>query len=149
LGFALLMERLNVPIYVPFFLFAIAVTAWYGGSGAAALGLLLSSLSFDYFFIEPNYSFYKSRSGLPNFIVFALFASLVTWLSAVRRRVELELRQARDVLEIEVAERTQQASLLNLTHDSIFVRDMNDVITFWNRGAQELYGWTAEEAIGK
>jgi PAS domain S-box-containing protein len=47
------------------------------------------------------------------------------------------------------AERTQQASLLNLTHDTIFVRDMNDVITYWNRGAQELFGWTAEEAIGR
>jgi PAS domain S-box-containing protein len=39
--------------------------------------------------------------------------------------------------------------LLDLTHDSIFVRDMSDVITYWNRGAQELYRWTAEEAIGK
>ena len=43
----------------------------------------------------------------------------------------------------------EQASLLDQTHDAIFVRDMNDVITYWNRGAQELYGWRAEEAIGK
>ena len=43
----------------------------------------------------------------------------------------------------------KQASLLNQTHDSIFVRDMNDIITYWNRGAQERYGWRAEEAIGK
>ena len=43
----------------------------------------------------------------------------------------------------------KQASLLNQTHDSIFVRDMNDMITYWNRGAQERYGWRAEEAIGK
>ena len=43
----------------------------------------------------------------------------------------------------------EQASLLNQTHDSIFVRDMNDVITYWNRGAQERYGWRAEDAIGK
>jgi PAS domain S-box-containing protein len=76
-------------------------------------------------------------------------ASLVTWFSTVRRRVEEELRQALDRLEIEVAERTQQASLLNLTHDTIFVRDMSEVITYWNRGAQELYGWTEEEAIGQ
>ena len=113
------------------------------------LALLLSFASFDYFFTEPLYELDISRSDLPYFIVFASFASLVTWFSAVRRRVEKELRQARDKLEIEVAERTQQASLLNLTHDTIFVRDMSDVITYWNRGAQELYGWTAEEAIGK
>jgi PAS domain S-box-containing protein len=43
----------------------------------------------------------------------------------------------------------EQANLLNLTHDTIFVRDMDDVITYWNRGADELYGWTAEEAVGK
>ena len=39
--------------------------------------------------------------------------------------------------------------LLNLTHDTIFVRDINDVITFWNRGAEELYGWESEQAVGK
>ena len=54
-----------------------------------------------------------------------------------------------DRLEAEVEERTRQASLLNLTHDSIFVRDPGDVITYWNRGAQELYGFAPEEAIGK
>ncbi|HEY2905241.1 MAG TPA: PAS domain S-box protein, partial [Vicinamibacterales bacterium] len=44
----------------------------------------------------------------------------------------------------------QQANLLNLTHDSIFVRDMDgSVIKYWNRAAEELYGWRAEHAIGK
>ncbi|MCI0387825.1 MAG: ATP-binding protein [Acidobacteria bacterium] len=99
--------------------------------------------------LQPLYTLYIKPSDRPLFIVFTLFALLVTWFSAVRGRVESELRQARDKLEIEVAERTQQASLLNLTHDTIFVRDMSDVITYWNRGAQELYGWTAEEVIGK
>jgi PAS domain S-box-containing protein len=42
-----------------------------------------------------------------------------------------------------------QARLLDLTHDTIFVRDMNDCITYWNRGAEELYGWRRDEAIGK
>jgi PAS domain S-box-containing protein len=43
----------------------------------------------------------------------------------------------------------EQARLLDLTHDTIFVRDMNNVITYWNRGAEVLYGWRAEQAIGK
>ena len=43
----------------------------------------------------------------------------------------------------------EQARLLDLTHDTIFVRDMSDVITYWNRGAEQLYGWSADEAVGK
>jgi PAS domain S-box-containing protein len=56
-----------------------------------------------------------------------------------------------DITERRRAEETlrEQASLLNLTHDAIFVRDMNGVVTYWNRGAEALYGWTAEEAVGK
>jgi PAS domain S-box-containing protein len=42
-----------------------------------------------------------------------------------------------------------QASLLDLTHDTIFVRGMDDVITYWNRGAADLYGWPTAEAVGK
>src|SRR5258705_889447 len=42
-----------------------------------------------------------------------------------------------------------RANLLDLTHDTVFTRGMDDVITYWNRGAVELYGWTAEEVVGK
>lgn len=43
----------------------------------------------------------------------------------------------------------EQARLLDLTHDSIFVRDMRDTITYWNRGAEALYGWPREQALGR
>src|ERR1700686_28294 len=150
LGGALLLERFHFHnVADPLFLFAIAIVVWYAGIGPAILAVVLSGLADTYFFIEPIYSLYITRDDLPHFVIFVLFASLLTGFAAVRRRVERDLVQTRDDLQIEVAERTQQANLLNLTHDTIFVRDMSDVITYWNRGAQELYGWTAEEAIAK
>jgi PAS domain S-box-containing protein len=150
LGMALLLQSSNFRgVEFPLFLFAIAVTVWYAGLWPGVLAVVLSSLAFNYFFTEPLYTFYVARIDLPYYVVFILFASLLTWFSTIRRRVEQELLQSRDELEKEVAERTQQASLLNLTHDTIFVRDMNDVITYWNRGAEELYGWSPQEAVGK
>jgi diguanylate cyclase (GGDEF)-like protein/PAS domain S-box-containing protein len=43
----------------------------------------------------------------------------------------------------------EQASLLNKAREAIFVIDMNSRITYWNKGAQRLYGWSAEEVIGQ
>ena len=43
----------------------------------------------------------------------------------------------------------EQARLLDLTHDTVFVRDEKNVIRYWNRAAQELYGWASEEAVGR
>jgi PAS domain S-box-containing protein len=150
LGGALLLERYNFRGFADsLFLFSIAITAWYSGPGPAIFALISSFLTVDYFFIEPLYSLRMTSEDIPHFLIFAVFASVVTRFSTVRRRVEAELRLARDRLESEVAERTQQASLLNLTHDSIFVREMSSTVTYWNQGAVELYGWTADEAIGK
>lgn len=38
---------------------------------------------------------------------------------------------------------------MNLTHDSILARDLDDRIVSWNHGAEETYGWTEKEALGK
>ena len=43
----------------------------------------------------------------------------------------------------------EKAALLDLMHDSIFVRDRDDRITFWNQGAANTYGWTEEQALGQ
>lgn len=42
-----------------------------------------------------------------------------------------------------------QARLLNLSHDMIFVRDRRGVITFWNKTAEQTYGWSAADAAGR
>ena len=150
LGSGLLMERLHLRVApTTLFLLAIAITSWYAGARAATFAVLLSAPPFDYFFVGPRYSLAIHISELPYFLLFLTLAALITWFSTVRHRVERDLVQSRDELAREVARRSQQASLLDLTHDIIFVRDMDDVITYWNRGAEELFGWTPEQAIGR
>jgi len=71
-------------------------------------------------------------------------------LRSVALRNSDAIRVARQRAE-QQAEATlqEQANLLNLAHDSIFVRDMNGTIRYWNRAAEQLYGWTKEQAAGR
>ena len=59
--------------------------------------------------------------------------------------------EAQDVTESKAAEEEirKQAELLSLAHDAIMVRDPESRVIFWNQGAENTYGWTAEEAIGR
>jgi two-component system cell cycle sensor histidine kinase/response regulator CckA len=43
----------------------------------------------------------------------------------------------------------QQAALLDIASDAIYVRELDGTIRFWSRGAERLYGWTREEAQGR
>jgi PAS domain S-box-containing protein len=67
-----------------------------------------------------------------------------------------ELKEANKLLHAEIAERKraeeqirEQAALLDKAHDAIGLRNLEQNLIYWNKGAEYLYGWTAEEAIGK
>ena len=56
-----------------------------------------------------------------------------------------------DITEQKKADETlrEQAALLDKAQDAILVRDLRNTIRFWNKSAERLYGWTANEAIGR
>ena len=43
----------------------------------------------------------------------------------------------------------EQSQMLNLAHDAITIRDLDNRITYWNHGAERIYGWSQAEAIGQ
>src|SRR5882762_4520357 len=89
------------------FLFAVAATVWYAGTGPGVLAIVLSVLSLNYFFLPPVFSFSPISYADFVYLAFCIFcASAVGWVSAVRRRAEQELRRAHEELEATVAERT-------------------------------------------
>lgn len=51
-------------------------------------------------------------------------------------------KQAEEILR-------EQATLLDKAQDAIMVRDLNDRILYWNKSAERLYGWSAQEAVGR
>jgi PAS domain S-box-containing protein len=97
---------------------------------AVAIGLL------NFFFVEPRFTFQVGEAQDVTTLVAFLVTSLAV-TSLIRRVRALGVAQG------------EQARLLDLTADAIFVRDIDNVITYWNRGAEQLYGWTRSEAIGK
>jgi signal transduction histidine kinase len=92
-------------VELPVLTVAIALTTWYAGTGPSVVAVLLSTACFAYFFAEPIYSFEISPRDLPYFLIFVAWAALVASFSAVRRRIEDSLRQARDNLQIELEQR--------------------------------------------
>jgi len=103
----------------------------------------------------------KFGKGLPTQVIG--LAIEVTWLKHREeehfliedrsRRVQDELEERVHARTAELEQRTaeviQQARLLDLANDAIFVRGADDRISYWNEGAERLYGWTREEAIGQ
>jgi len=78
-----------------------------------------------------------------------IFAEILSRVIVVDGR-EVKLAIAEDITERKLAQDRirDQAALLDLASDAIVVRDVDGRVRFWNKGAERLYGWTSQEAVG-
>jgi len=65
-------------------------------------------------------------------------------LEVTAERITLSIMNAQQFEQIKL-----QAQLIDLSPSALIIGDLNDMIMFWNKSAEEIYGYTKEEAIGK
>jgi PAS domain S-box-containing protein len=140
---------------------AVVVTTWYGGLRPALLAVLLGALASDFFLLPPRAGFHLAgtvaETGMVLYLITGLGISLLAGsLQRAGDRAELKAESAnlfnRDLESRAVehtAELARQSLLLDLAHDTISIRDHDDRITYWNKGAERLYGWSQQDALGQ
>ncbi len=153
---------------------AVMLAARYLGLGPAIVAVLASMSGIWFWVLNTGHSSTVRPSDVYGLLAFLLFSGIiVTFGEGTRRSLakqheteqalresEGRLRAATQQMQKEIERRTaeieqkteqtkEQARLLDLANDAIFVRTARDRISYWNHGAERLYGWTKEEALGR
>jgi PAS domain S-box-containing protein len=92
-----------------------------------------------------------SRSGRPLGVISTHWGKPHQPTERDLRLLDVLARQAADLIERKQTELTDQrlAAIIDSSHDAIVSKDLNGIIATWNPGAEQLFGYTAAEAIGR
>ncbi len=139
LGLTLLLRPfMREPVFALFYV-AVLVSAWYGGLGPSLLATLLSVLLANYFVFAPFGQFVFNVETLLRFGVEIVAALLISSLTAARRHLAASLRAQHEHLQVTLAS----------IGDAVITTDSQGWITFLNRVAESLTGWSLADALGK
>jgi PAS domain-containing protein len=146
---------------------AVVLAAWFCGLGPSILATIVSLFGVTCWLLPPS----GSATGLDRTTLWGmagflgLSAMIVALGEALRRanaqqeRTEDALRESESRLQAlqnrtleaegKTAQTMEEARLVDLVNDAVFVRTPDDKVSYWNHGAERLYGWTASEAVGR
>jgi PAS domain S-box-containing protein len=134
---------------VPFILFypTVVLAAWFGGLGPGLLSTALSVFIAWYVFMPPAYSFTLSDpTGLAQLLIFLLASTMISFLAESLHRIT---RKAQEGERREHQQSEEFRVTLESIGDAVIATDAEGRITFVNRVAEALTGWTHKEVLGR
>ena len=141
----LVQERIPFTTYYP----AIVVATLLGGFWWGTLASILSAAVAWWLFMPPTFGFALDQAQLVSLITFLLVCLLlVGTVTALNAAVDLLLVEINLRRESRLA-LGQLASVVETSDDAIITKDLNGIVTSWNKGAERIFGYEANEIIGK
>jgi PAS domain S-box-containing protein len=128
---------------------AVAAAVWLGGYRPAVLVALVGYVACEYLFISPRGSFsvgnLGSLVGLGNAIGFAAYLFTCAIIIALGQA----MRRAQEEKASQLMTARLLSSIVESSDDAIVSKSLDGIIQSWNAAAERLFGYSAEQAIGR
>ena len=139
------LDRIPFTTYYP----AILVATLLGGFWLGTLASILSAAVAWWLFMPPAFTFALDQAQATSLITFVLVCLLlVATVTALNSAVDVLLAESDYRRQTHLA-LEQLGSLVETSEDAIITKDLNGIITSWNKGAERIFGYEANEVIGK